>query len=112
MLRDKSKFKMAVPQHWKYYWKTGFHITGKDHLKESSFPRIYPESERSLGGFWVPKFGKVFGWFWESEIRKGLLGVLGFRNSEMSLGSFASKNVFLILSELQSSKNLEVEWNQ
>ena len=60
----------------------------------------FRNSEKSLAGFRVPKFGKVFGWFWGSEIRKGLGSFWGFRNSERSLGSFASKKVFLILSEL------------
>ena len=92
----------------------------------------FQNSERALGGSGAPKFGKVFdgfsgsefrkvfGWFWGSEIRYGLWVVfgsrnseiLGFRNSERSFGSFASKKVFLILSKLRSFENLEVEWNQ
>ena len=87
----------------------------------------------SLAGFGVPKFGNFFGWFWGSEIRKLLWLVLGFRNSDISLAGFgvpkfgnffgwfwgseirkvggrnASKKLFLIISELRSSQNLEVK---
>ena len=45
-------------------------------------------SEISLAGFGVPKFGNFFGWFWGSEIRKFLWLVLGFRNSETFLAGF------------------------
>ena len=78
-------------------------------------------SETSLGDLRVPIFGNFFGWFGGSEIRKRLWVVLGFQNSETSLGMVwrfrnskvggrnASKNVFLIISELRSSQNLQVK---
>ena len=68
----------------------------------------FRNSEISLAGFGVPKFGNFFGWFWGSEIRKLLWLVLGLRNSKVG-GRNASKKLFLIISELRSSQNLEIK---
>ena len=77
----------------------------------AGFQRGFRNSETSLAGFGVPKFGNFFSWFWGSKIRKLLWVVLGLRNSKGG-GRNASNNLFLIISELRSSQNLEVKLNQ